>query len=68
MRSECVHGERAATLRALGARVILDLGVGAIFTFRPPLRAPHPELGREPKTNSVATMSCVIPVSLSCLQ
>jgi hypothetical protein len=63
--SECAHGLRAAILRAVGARVILDFGVGAAFTFAPPARAtPYRAL----ESNSVATEpTCVIFMSLPCL-
>ena len=53
MWSECAHGERAAMLRAVRDRVILDFGVGAVFTFRT-LRPPHPDWAGVHRTNSEA--------------
>ena len=51
--SECAHGERAAILRAVRDRVILDFGVGPAFTFATPARATPTGQGAH-RTNSEA--------------
>ena len=48
VRSESVDGERVVILDTVRDRVILDFGVGAVFTFATPARATPDWVGRPP--------------------